>query len=77
MPIGSAEKIVAELAALQQTASVAQMQENTVTLTTSSLIKGQLSAVCEALALRATITRTRRGEIALGDDIAEAQWLVY
>ncbi len=75
-PPGIAENIVAELAAMNQTASITSAQRNELTLTTSSLVKGQLSAVCEALALRADITRTRRGEITMNDDVAEGQWLV-
>ena len=70
------EQIVAGLAALQQRATVAHRAAGSLTLTTTSLIKGQLSSVCEGLDLRAKVTRLRRGEIALGADVPEAQWRI-
>lgn len=70
------EKIVAGLAALKQSGTLAHAEANSITLTTSSLGKGQLSSLCDTLDLRATITRLRRGEVALGDDAPEAQWRV-
>ena len=72
------DKIVAELIAMNQSASVvaAPGDSKAVLLTTSSLIKGQLSTVCDALGLHADITRTRRGEITMGDDVSEGQWLI-
>jgi 23S rRNA pseudouridine2604 synthase len=75
-PAAIADAIVAELAGLDQRATPTHVAENSITLTTSSLIKGQLTAACDALGLRATITRLRRGEIALGSDVPEAQWRV-
>jgi 23S rRNA pseudouridine2604 synthase len=70
------EKIVAELATMNQTANVTGTHENTIILTTSSLVKGQLSSVCDALGLHADVTRTRRGEITMGDHVSEGQWLI-
>ena len=70
------EQIVAGLAALQQRATVAHRAAGSLTLTTTSLIKGQLSSLCEGLDLRAKVTRLRRGEIALGADVPEAQWRI-
>lgn len=71
-----ADKIVAGLAAISQTAKIEKVAPQSITLTTSSLIKGQLSALCDTLGVRTTITRLRRGEIALGSDVPEAQWRV-
>ncbi|MBC7710163.1 MAG: hypothetical protein H7203_08885 [Rhizobacter sp.] len=71
-----ADKIVADLAAIKQTAQVTNGAPNSITLTTSSLVKGQLTALCDTLGARATITRLRRGEITLGADVPEAQWRV-
>ena len=72
------EKMVAGLASMQQTARI----ENTgstalaLTLTTSSLVKGQLTVLCDTLGMHADITRVRRGEIALQDDVPEGRWQI-
>ena len=71
-----ADNIVAEFATIHQTATITHFAPDSITLTTSSLVKGQLTAICEALGLRATITRLRRGEITMGVDVPEAQWRV-
>ena len=71
-----ADQIVAELVALHQTAMVANVEATSITLTTSALVKGQLTALCDTLGLRASITRLRRGEITMGADVPEAQWRV-
>ena len=71
-----ADKIVAEFATINQTAKVVSVTPNSIMLTTSSLVKGQLTALCDTLGVRATITRLRRGEIAMGADVHEAQWRV-
>ena len=70
------DKIVTELATLNQSAKVTHAAPDAITLTTPSLVKGQLTALCDTLGLRATITRLRRGEIAMGTDVPEAQWRV-
>jgi 23S rRNA pseudouridine2604 synthase len=70
------EKIVSALAAAHQTARIERTEPTALTLITSSLGKGQLSALCDTLGLRADVTRTRRGEIAMGDDVTEGQWLL-
>lgn len=74
----TADNIVAELKAMNQAASVVDTGSGSsaITLTTTSLIKGQLSTVCDALGLHAAITRTRRGEVTMGDDVPEGQWLI-
>ncbi len=71
-----ANKIAAEFTTINQTAKVENVAPNSITLTTSSLVKGQLTALCDTLSLRTTITRLRRGEIAMGTDVPEAQWRV-
>ena len=71
-----ADKIIAELATIKQTAQATNVAPNSITLTTSSLVKGQLTALCDTLGARATITRLRRGEITMGVDVPEAQWRV-
>lgn len=76
LPPDAGERIVAELAVQTQTARVTQTDASGLLLLTSSLAKGQLSAVCAALGLRAAISRTRRGEIALTDEVPEGQWLI-
>lgn len=68
-----ANKIAAEFTTINQTAKVENVAPNSITLTTSSLVKGQLTALCDTLSLRTTITRLRRGEIAMGTDVREAQ----
>ena len=71
-----ADQIVAEFATINQTAKVVSVEPTSITLTTSSLVKGQLTALCDSLGLSATITRLRRGEITMGADVPEAQWRV-
>lgn len=71
-----ANKIVAGFATIHQTAKVTNVAPSSITLSTSSLVKGQLTALCDTLGLRATITRLRRGEITMGADVPEAQWRV-
>jgi len=70
------EKIVAGLAAINQAARIERTEPLALTLTTASLGKGQLSALCGTLGLRAAVTRIRRGEIVMGDDVPEGQWLI-
>ncbi len=69
----AAQRVVAALVLSGQTAKVVSMDASIVTLETSSLVKGQLSEVLSSFALRASVMRLRRGEIALGD-VPEAQW---
>lgn len=71
-----AEQIGAAFATINQTAKLENVEPHSVTLTTSSLVKGQLTTLCDALGLRAAITRLRRGEITLSADVPEAQWRV-
>ena len=71
-----ADKIVAAFSTINQTAKVTTAEANSITLNTPSLVKGQLSALCDSLGLRTTITRLRRGEITMGADVPEAQWRV-
>ena len=75
-PAEIAENIVAEFATINQTAKTTKVEADSITLTTSSLVKGQLTALCDSLGLRTTITRLRRGEITMGADVPEAQWRV-
>ncbi|TAG45849.1 MAG: hypothetical protein EAZ30_14645 [Betaproteobacteria bacterium] len=69
----AAARIVAALQLSGQEARISTTAARTVSLDTSSLVKGQLSEVLSSFALRASVMRTRRGEIALGD-VTEAQW---
>lgn len=71
-----ADEIVVRLATINQSAKITSIEGNAITLTTSSLVKGQLTALCDTLGLRATIVRLRRGEITMGADVPEAQWRV-
>ena len=73
-PAETANKIVAEFATINQTAKVANIAPNSITLTTSALVKGQLTSLCDTIGLRTAITRLRRGEITMGADVPEAQW---
>ena len=75
-PAETARNIVAEFATINQTAKTTNVEADSITLTTSSLVKGQLTALCDSLGLRTTITRLRRGEITMGADVPEAQWRV-
>lgn len=70
------DKIVAELAAMKQTARIERIEPAALVLTTSSLTKGQLSALCDAMGLHVDVTRIRRGEITMGDDVPEGRWLI-
>jgi 23S rRNA pseudouridine2604 synthase len=71
-----ADAIVAEFATIGQTATLENVTPNSIMLTTTSLVKGQLTLLCDTLGLRATITRLRRGEITMAGDVPEAQWCV-
>lgn len=73
---GTGERIVAELIAMNQTARIESADPSRVVLVTSSLGKGQLSSICNELGLHTDVTRTRRGEITMGDDVPEGQWLI-
>lgn len=75
-PPDTGERIVAELASSNQTARIEHAAPMGLVLVTSSLGKGQLSSVCSALKLRTEVTRIRRGEVTLGDDVPEGQWLI-
>lgn len=75
-PVDAGERIVAELASMNQTARIEHAGPSGLILVTSSLGKGQLSSICSALRLSADVTRIRRGEITLGNDVPEGQWLI-
>jgi 23S rRNA pseudouridine2604 synthase len=70
----TAETIVAQLTAMRHSARVDVTGIQAITLTTSSLGKGQLAALCGVLGLHADVTRLRRGEIAMPVDMPEGRW---
>lgn len=70
------DKLVARLTAANQKAHVDHAEPGALVLTTSSLGKGQLSSICNELGLHADVTRLRRGEITMADDVPEGQWLI-
>lgn len=75
-PAAIVDRIVAEFATINQTVKLTHIEPSSITLSTSSLVKGQLTVLCDTLGLRTTITRLRRGEITMDANVPEAQWRV-
>ncbi len=75
-PPDTGDKVVSELALMNQAARIERSGVSSLELVTSSLAKGQLSSVCSDMGLQAHVTRTRRGEVRMGDDVPEGEWLI-
>jgi len=74
-PQPAAAQIVAALQTGGREPEQVQLDGQRLQLQTASLGKGQLSSLCRDLGVAANVTRLRRGDIVLPDDLGEGRWM--